>query len=76
MRKKVPGFIRNVQFKNVTIEGQPGEYLVQLQGADAEHDVQDVTFENVSILGEKLTKESGRVKIGENTKDIRFVPQP
>jgi hypothetical protein len=38
--------------------------------------VQDVTFENVSILGEKLTRESNRVKIGENTKDIRFVPQP
>ena len=76
MRKKVPGFIRNVRFKNVTIEGQPGAYLVQVQGADAEHDVQDVAFENVSILGEKLTKESGRVKIGENTKDIRFVPEP
>ena len=76
MRKKVPGFIRNVRFKNVTIEGQPGAYLVQVQGADAEHDVQDVAFENVSILGEKLTKESGRVKIGENTKDIRFIPQP
>jgi hypothetical protein len=76
MRKTVPGFIRNVRFKNVTIEGQPGEYLVQVQGADAEHDVQDVTFENVSILGEKLTQESGRVKIGENAKDIRFVPAP
>ena len=56
MRKKVPGFIRNVRFQNVTLEGKPGEYLVQIEGADAEHDVQDVTFENVSILGEKLTQ--------------------
>jgi len=76
MRKKVPGFIKGIRFKNVTIEGRPGEYLVQIQGADAEHDVQDVTFENVSILGEKLTRASNRVKIGENTKDIRFVPEP
>ena len=76
MRKKVPGFIKGVHFKNVTIDGRPGEYLVQVQGADAEHDVQDVTFENVSILGSKLTEGASRVKIGENTKDIRFVPQP
>ncbi len=76
MRKKVPGFIRNVRFKNVTIDGKPGEYLVQVEGADAEHDVQDVTFENVSILGEKLTQGAGRVRLGENAKDIRFIPQP
>ena len=57
MRKKVPGFIRNVRFKNVTSTGQPGDYLVQLEGADAEHDVRGVTFENVSILGEKLTRD-------------------
>jgi len=72
----LPGFIKGVHFKNVTIEGQPGEYLVQVQGADAEHDVQDVTFENVSILGSKLAEGSPGVKIGENTKAIRFIPQP
>ncbi len=72
MRKKVPGFIRNVRFKNVTLEGRPGEYLVQIQGADAEHDVQDVTFEEVSILGSKLTEGSGQVRIGEHTKNVRF----
>ncbi len=76
LRKKVPGFIKGIRFKNVTIEGKPGEYLVQIQGADPEHDVQDVTFENVSILGEKLMRASTRVKMGENTKDIRFIPQP
>jgi len=39
MHNKVPGFIRNVRFRNVTLEGSAGEYLVQIQGADAEHDV-------------------------------------
>jgi hypothetical protein len=72
MRKQVPGFIRNVRFRNVALEGGPGEYLVQIEGADAEHGVSEVAFENVSILGEKLTEGSGRVKIGEHTKDIRF----
>jgi len=73
MRKKVPGFIRNVQFRNITLEGKPGEYLVQIEGADAEHDVNNVTFENVSILGQKLTEGSNRVRASEHTKDIRFL---
>ena len=75
MRNKVPGFIRNVRFKNVTLEGSPGEYLVQVQGADATHDVQNVTFDNVSILGSKLTKESAQLQVGEHTQDIRFDEQ-
>lgn len=74
MRKKVPGFIKDITFKNMTIKGKSGDYLVQIQGADAEHDVQGVTFDNVSILGEKLTRESKRVQIGPDTKGIRFVP--
>jgi hypothetical protein len=72
MHNKVPGFIRDVHFRNVTLDGAPGEYLVQIEGADAVHNVQDVTFENVSILGSKLTKESAPVQIGEHTKEIRF----
>lgn len=72
MRKKVPGFIRKVRFRNVTVEGQSGDYLVQIQGADAEHDTRNVTFENISIVGSKLTEESGRVRIGKHTENVRF----
>ncbi|MFC1714018.1 glycosyl hydrolase family 28 protein [Candidatus Poribacteria bacterium] len=72
MRNKVPGFIRNVQFRNVTLQGKPGEYLIQMEGADAEHDVRDVTFEDISILGSKPTDDSARVQIGENTEGVRF----
>ena len=72
MRKKVPGFIRNIRFHNITINGQSGDYLVQIQGADAEHDVRDVTFENISIVDSKLTEKSKRVRIGEYTENIRF----
>ena len=72
MRKKVPGFIRNVLFKNIILDGQPGDYLVQLEGADPEHNVQDITFENVSIEGAKLKKESKQVRIGKHTENLRF----
>jgi hypothetical protein len=72
MTKKVPGFIRNVRFQNVMVHGQSGDYLVQIEGADAEHDVRDVTFKNVFIIDSKLTKESGRVRIGEHTENISF----
>jgi hypothetical protein len=72
MRKKVPGFIRKVHFKNVVLEGLPGDYLVQIEGADPEHDVNDVVFEGVSITGSKLTEESRRVSIGAHTKNVRF----
>lgn len=37
MRNKVPGFIHDIHFRNVILDGQPGEYLVQINGADAEH---------------------------------------
>ncbi len=72
MRKQVPGYISNIRFRNITLDGQPGDYLVQLEGADAEHDVRDVTFENVSIVGSKLTKESKPVRIGRHTRNIQF----
>ena len=72
MHKKVPGFIRKVRFSNITIEGQTGQYLVQIEGTDAEHDVRDVTFENVSIVGSKLSQGSGPVRIGKHTKNVRF----
>lgn len=72
MRKKAPGLIRNVRFENVTVEGRPGEYLVQIEGADARHDVRGVTFENVSILGSKLTEESAPVRVGKHTSNVRW----
>ena len=72
MRKKVPGFVRDVQFKNVKLTGRPGEYLVQVEGADAEHDVRDVRFENISINGATLTRESKSVQIGKNVQDVKF----
>ncbi|MBN2130313.1 MAG: hypothetical protein JW741_12495, partial [Sedimentisphaerales bacterium] len=74
MQKKVPGFIHNVTFRNVTLDGRQGEYLVQIEGADAEHNVRDVTFENVSIAGEKAAADSAPMRIGRHVQDIGFDP--
>ncbi|MFC1792566.1 glycosyl hydrolase family 28 protein [Planctomycetota bacterium] len=76
MRKRVPGFIRNVRFRNITVHGQSGDYLVQIEGADAEHDVRDVIFKNVSIIDSKLTEESKQVRIREHTEKVRFHAEP
>jgi len=75
MRKKVPGLIQGVWFRNMTLEGKPGEYLVQVQGADAEHDVREVTFENVSIAGSKLMERSKEVRIGKHTQNVHFLTE-
>jgi hypothetical protein len=71
MRTKAPGYIRNVRFTNVTLEGAPGEYLIQVAGADAEHDVRGVTFEKVSILGAPLSQGSPALKVGANALNVQ-----
>jgi len=72
MHKKVPGFIRDVRFRDVAVGGQVGDYLVQIEGVDAEHDVRDVSFENVSIIGSQLAEGSSRVRIGKYTENVSF----
>jgi hypothetical protein len=72
MRKQVPGHVRGVHFKNVAVEGAPGEYLIQLIGADEEHGVQGVTFDNVSLLGDRLTAGSPNMKSDGRVQDVRF----
>lgn len=72
MRKKVPGFVRNVRFRNVSVDGAPGEYLVQLEGADTEHNVRDVTFDDVTINGQPLAADQERLRIGKHVEGVRF----
>ncbi len=72
MRNKVPGFVSTVQFENVVITGQPGDYLVELEGADDQHDVRDVTFTDVQILDSPLTEQSPSVRIGDHVRSVKF----
>lgn len=73
MRNKVPGHVRNIRFRNVSLTGKPGAYRVQLSGADADHAVRNVTFENVEILGERLAAGSERLQVGEHVEGVQFL---
>lgn len=72
MVKKVPGFIRNVQFKDVRVEGTPGKYSFDLEGADSRHDVRGVALDKVSILGEELNRET--IKTNGYVSGVTFGP--
>jgi hypothetical protein len=72
MWKKAPGHVRGVAFKDVVVDGGEGEYRVELMGADPDHAVRDVTFENVRIGGKSLTREAKPVRIGANVQGVSF----
>lgn len=74
MHKKVPGHVSDIQFRNVKIEGKPGPYLVQLEGADTEHVVRNVSFDNVEVIGEPLSANSKPLKTNADASAIRFAP--
>ena len=72
MHNKVPGYVSNVRFRKLTVSGKPGPYLVQISGADEKHDVRDVSFQNVEILGSTLGNGSEHLELGQHEKDVRF----
>jgi hypothetical protein len=74
MQNKVPGHVRGVHFKNVAVSGAPGAYLIQLEGTDAQHQVRDVSFEKVKVLGQELKAGSPNPKVGPQVEGVRFVP--
>ena len=72
MKKQVPGVINNITFKNISLTGKPGEYKVQIYGADAAHDVKNVQMENVRIQEKLLQANSPEVSVGKHTEGILF----
>jgi len=74
MVRKVPGHIRNIEFRNLTLSGMPGGYRVVLAGHDKRHKTEDVKFENVNVLGKPLTKSYAQLSVGKYTEDIVFIP--
>ena len=74
MRNQVPGRIKNIAFKDISIMGKEQEdgYSIWIKGSDEDHKVTDVSFENVNIFGKRLSRESHRVLIEENAESIRF----
>ena len=74
MRTQVPGRIRDVRFRYVTLTGKPGAYRVQIAGADEKHDVRGVTFDDVEIISEKLRAGSDRLQVGKFVDGLQFSP--
>lgn len=72
MRNKVPGHIRNVRFRDVTLAGRPGEYQIRIEGADADHSVQSVSFADMIVAGEALERNSPRLRLGPHVEDVSF----
>ncbi len=75
MRRKVPGHIQDVRFRNVTVTGKPGAYRAQLSGADEQHQVRNVSLAGIEILGEKLTAGSERLQVGEHVQGLSVEPR-
>ena len=75
MRNKVPGYVSKVHFRNLSVSGKPGPYLIQLSGADEQHDVREVSFQNVEILGSTFGSASKRLEVGQHVTDVRFETQ-
>jgi len=75
MKNKVPGKISDVHFKNVTLTGEEkeGKYGIWVTGADEDHRVTDVSFENMSWYNQMLDEDSPQVKIGDYTSNIQFI---
>jgi len=75
MWNKVPGYVSNVRFRKLSVTGKPGPYRVQISGADEKHDVRDVIFQGVEILGSALGSASERLEMGPHATGVRFEPQ-
>ena len=75
METQVPGKISNIQFKNISLTGKEreGKYPVWVTGADPDHKVTEVTFDNISWFNHLLDEHSPQVRIESNTKNIRFI---
>jgi polygalacturonase len=72
MKNKVPGHIRDVRFRNITVSGNTSGCQVQLDGPDADHEVQGVLFRHVLLGDESLSATSSHVRIGPHAQDIKF----
>jgi hypothetical protein len=72
MRNKVPGYIANIRFKDMVVDGAPGPYRIQISGADEQHDVRNVSFQGVRINGELLREGSDRLEIGKHVTGLQI----
>jgi len=68
------GHIQGVVFRNIALTG--GAFVPStLSGFDADHCVEDVTFDNLRIHGKVVTStEEGKIQTNAYVKNVRFLP--
>jgi len=70
---KERGQIQNILFKNISVTGKcfPSSYFV---GYDSDHDVRDVTIENLRVNGKLITNaEDAHLSIRNHVSGVRFI---
>lgn len=65
------GEIDGVTFKNIQAEGA-GSKLIRLEGWNDGKKIRRVTFDNVTIHGEKVSADSPYLRINQYVEDLRF----
>ena len=70
MKTKVPGHIKNVAIRNVSVVGPTSYCGILFSGADEEHRTEGLSLENVSIFGTKLDANSPLLHLGEFLDDV------
>ncbi len=72
MLNKVPGYVSDIRFRQIVLAGNPGPYRIQISGADEQHNVRNVTFEEVKITSVKLADDSKRLAVGPHVSGLHF----
>lgn len=74
MKKKTPGVISDITFRNVRVNGRDGEYRIDVSGYDDNHKVSKIRFENLTVHGKTVTAKDTRMRIGKHVNEVTFGP--
>lgn len=73
MVTKVPGYINNITFNNISVTGKAGPYKIQLIGADESHSVRNVNIDEMYILGREVNEDYDYFEIGNYVYDFNIL---
>ena len=72
MQTQSPGYITDIRFKQVVLKGNSGSYIIELTGADEQHNVCSVQFDSVFINNNIINEGSPFLRIGDNVQNLTF----
>ncbi len=72
MRLKEPGWVNGITFRNIQFKGTHHGPWIRIQGYDAAHTTNNVTFDRLIVNGKAIGATSPGVLVGDHTKNITF----